>query len=115
LRIVRTFISKPPTAPPGIRIVSEVFALNVGLAALAIGSTMTLGDKLLFVTIGSTAVAFCTEFFTTTVAVFRKSEEQNVHVSVSEIEPNRDRSSGIPDGGPIVLLNRLLQRLDSLS
>jgi UDP-N-acetylmuramyl pentapeptide phosphotransferase/UDP-N-acetylglucosamine-1-phosphate transferase len=42
------------------RIVSEVFALNVGLAALAIGSTMTHSSatNILFVAIGSTAVAF---------------------------------------------------------
>ena len=42
------------------RIVSEVFALNVGLAALAIGSTMTHASatSILFVVIGSIAVAF---------------------------------------------------------
>jgi len=42
------------------RIVSEVFALNVGLAALAIGSTMTHSPStsILFVAIGSIAVAF---------------------------------------------------------
>jgi UDP-N-acetylmuramyl pentapeptide phosphotransferase/UDP-N-acetylglucosamine-1-phosphate transferase len=42
------------------RIVSEVFALNVGLAALAIASTMTRSSatNILFLAFGSTAVAF---------------------------------------------------------
>jgi UDP-N-acetylmuramyl pentapeptide phosphotransferase/UDP-N-acetylglucosamine-1-phosphate transferase len=42
------------------RIVSEVFTLNVGLAALAIGSTMTHSSatSILFVAVGSIAVAF---------------------------------------------------------
>jgi UDP-N-acetylmuramyl pentapeptide phosphotransferase/UDP-N-acetylglucosamine-1-phosphate transferase len=43
-----------------LRVVSEVFALNVGLAVLAIGSTMTQSSatNILFAAIGSVAVAF---------------------------------------------------------
>jgi UDP-N-acetylmuramyl pentapeptide phosphotransferase/UDP-N-acetylglucosamine-1-phosphate transferase len=45
---------------PVFRIVSEVFALNVGLAALAIASTMTRSSaaNILFLAFGSIAVAF---------------------------------------------------------
>jgi hypothetical protein len=43
-----------------LRVVSEVFALNIGLAVLAIGSIMTQSSatNILFAAIGSVAVAF---------------------------------------------------------